>query len=611
MSKNNRENQSVQHNHSRKQKTRAVHKKGSKKLLGRKKNIDKKSARKKHKSIGFKLRFGFLLLVWLLVFRGVQSTYQLHSVSASLQATFDEANYATTTILNTQNYITSIYSLMQNMTGRQELSDIEINGLQAEMKSLENAVFNNMQILEKLDISKELVSDLKLQFIAWNPIREEVVNLTLAGMLDVANRIAVDLSETHVMDLMQTIELTVGQLEEQSELARVANDAYVLRSVWFSGILILLLFVLSMIISNRVFQAILPPILKVSGAAKEISQGHLHVTLEDKEREDEIGDLVRTFDDTATYLRGCVGEIAHVLTHVSNKNLRVRVRNEYRGDFEPIQVGLETIISSINEMLLDITASVEVMSTTATSLGETSDDLMNIVKEQATGVEALTLNVQKVSTQAEGNMESAKGAFELSKEIQMTAVHGSDEMEELLHAIAELGGVSNKITSVLSSIENVAFQTNILALNAAVEAARAGEAGKGFAVVAEDVRRLALESSDAAEETRVLVEDSLSSIGTGTAAADRTAKSFRTITEGIEKSMQFSDNIYKASKTQNELIAEIEYFAKTMQDVSEKSKDISTINSSESIKLARQTKMLRKMTRAFRLRKEEPEYEDE
>ncbi len=566
---------------------------------------------KRYKSIGFKLRFGFMLLVWLLVLRGAQSTYQLYSVSQSLQDTFEEANYATTTILNTQNYITAIYSLMQNMTGRQELSDIEIKELQTTMKSLENLVFDNIHILEDLEISKELIYDLKVQFIGWNPIREEVTNLTLAGMLDVANRIAVDLSETHVKDLMQTIALTVVQLEGQTELARQENDAYVDASVWVSGILIFLLFSLSMTISKRVYLAILPPILKVSEAAKEISKGHLHVTLEDKEREDEIGELVRTFDDTATYLRGCVGEIAHVLTHVSNKNLRVRVCNEYRGDFEPIQAGLETIIVSINKMLLDITVSVDVMSATASSLGETSDDLMHIVNEQAKGVESLTMNVHKVLTQAEGNMESAKDSFDLSKNIQSTANHGSEEMKELLDAIEELGGVSNKITSVLASIEKIAFQTNILALNAAVEAARAGQAGKGFAVVAEDVRRLALESSDAAEETRVLVEESLKSIETGTAAADRTAKSFRTITDGIEKSMLLSDNIYKASTTQNELIAEIEYFAKSIQEVSEKSRDISTINSNESINLEKQTKILGKMMKAFQLRKEEQAHEDE
>src|SRR5690606_24270163 len=111
----------------------------------------------------------------------------------------------------------------------------------------------------------------------------------------------------------------------------------------------------------------------------------------------------------------------------------------------------------------------------------------------------------------------------------------SATVDDLSMAVAGLHTQSEQVGEIVTVIKDISSQTNLLALNAAIEASRAGEHGRGFAVVAGEVRKLAVLTSESAEQIAALIDEIRGNIGSTAHSMQRSQTEVDAAVVSIEK----------------------------------------------------------------------------
>ncbi|MFT3868082.1 MAG: methyl-accepting chemotaxis protein [Nibricoccus sp.] len=165
----------------------------------------------------------------------------------------------------------------------------------------------------------------------------------------------------------------------------------------------------------------------------------------------------------------------------------------------------------------------------AQAINHSSNQLSNDACEQAAALEEISASMNELASMNESTQTHMKKMASMATEAMESTARGTKNVEELTAALVDIQKSTADVASILKTIDEIAFQTNILALNAAIEAARAGEAGAGFAVVAEEVRSLAARSAQAARETATKIESAVKNSTHGSDLGQRAEKRFSQI----------------------------------------------------------------------------------
>ena len=172
----------------------------------------------------------------------------------------------------------------------------------------------------------------------------------------------------------------------------------------------------------------------------------------------------------------------------------------------------------------------------------------------------------------------------------------------MVEATEEIRKESINIRNIVDSIDEIAFQTNLLALNAAVEAARAAQYGKGFSVVADEVRNLAIRSSQAVNTTSEFIKNSMQKAEDGAKIATETASYLTKIISDVEEVSGLISNIARASDEQNTGIQQINIGLTQVSDVVQTTSNTAEKASIESQTLAGLSSQLKNEVSKFKTR---------
>lgn len=319
--------------------------------------------------------------------------------------------------------------------------------------------------------------------------------------------------------------------------------------------------VLSIVIGRRVSKPIhqFSQVIDQTAQLKFTENEHITTLLT---RKDDFGVLAEQYEQMLASVRGAFEKVIDSSDHL------MVMSEEFTSSADETKIASVQISNSVQEMASETESQTQTVQHAITDIGMITEevgrlsDTIRKVNELVQHTVAISTNGNARVSDTENNMNQINMYTKQSKE-----------------TVIKLDEKSSKIENFSTFITSIAEQTNLLALNAAIESARAGEAGKGFAVVANEVRKLAEESSNAANHIRQLISeikhdisltvdsmtDGYEAVRNGSALVNEAGDAFRNILQAVQS---VSDQTTEATSISGEVETVMNNLLKSIQQIS-------------------------------------------
>uniref|UniRef100_UPI0040256614 methyl-accepting chemotaxis protein n=1 Tax=Agathobacter rectalis TaxID=39491 RepID=UPI0040256614 len=351
--------------------------------------------------------------------------------------------------------------------------------------------------------------------------------------------------------------LTADESEALAGITTVTGVA-----VGISAIVVLLAIIICFILGRRLMR----PLVKVSTIIEEVANGDINADFGMvKETNDEIGLIIEKMKELTQSLGNIVGKIRNSSDTMSSNSYELNdtssqtlaANNEISKAVEDVaegSTGMAASISKINENLLEMS-------------NETKDinESVNEIRNQTTAVQdSSKIMNDKIKSMQDSSHKMDEGISAISKRIET------------------VNTTVDKVSNIVSVIEEISSETNLLSLNASIEAARAGDAGKGFAVVAQEIRVLSDNTNTELENIKQIISSLVEECrycvqASGTIVEDNAKQKeeikavldeFGSLDEQIQKTAEKADEIEELVTAMIELNDDITKSSNSLTDVS-------------------------------------------
>jgi methyl-accepting chemotaxis protein len=281
---------------------------------------------------------------------------------------------------------------------------------------------------------------------------------------------------------------------------------------------------------NETLDAVIGPLNVSARYVDLISKGDIPAPITDEYK----GDF-NVIKNNLNTLIVAMNDITGAAEEIANGNLTVTLRE--RSPQDKLMQALGSMVSGLTQTVSDIRAIAGEVAAASQSISTASIQVSKGASAQAAAAEEASSSMEEMVSNIKQNADNAQQTDKIANK---SAKDAQESGKSVLEAVAAMKEIANKI----SIIEEIARQTNLLALNAAIEAARAGEHGKGFAVVAAEVRKLAERSQKAAGEINQLSANTLK-------VSEKSGEMLDKLVPDIQRTAELVQEITAASKEQD------------------------------------------------------------
>ena len=335
--------------------------------------------------------------------------------------------------------------------------------------------------------------------------------------------------------------------------------------------------------------------------AQAAQAGDLAVRADTTVVEGSFREVIAGLNGTLEAVATPIAEMRAVMASVANRDLAVRMRGSYAGEYAAIQSDVNTALGAISDSLGAVRAAADQVASAGGQITSSAQLLASGASQQAASLEEVAASVSIVVSMGQQSASNAGEARSLAASARSDAQDGVARMERLTAAVNEIKQSSAQTAKIVRTIDEIAFQTNLLALNAAVEAARAGDAGRGFAVVAEEVRSLALRAAEAAKTTSGLIEQGQAAAERGVQLNDEVMQSLTRIGTQIVRVAEVTAEISASSEQQVDGVTQIRQAVDQINAVTQQVAANAEESASAATELDSQAQTLRDTVMEFRL----------